>query len=222
MLYNVTRTFPVSEDVLTRSVAHLYKEGLKASKIKSYLASIRHAQIALGLGNPHIEEMSRLEYVTRGVKRLASGPTRSRFPITLNLLAQLHHSWCVERSDRDATMLWAAATMCFFGFLRAGEIVAPPGSGFDLSLHLSVGDVSVDSHSAPSYLAVSIKASKTDPFRRGVTIYLGRAQDRICPVAATLNCLVVRGTSRGPLFIFGDGTDLTRDKFVSAVRKVQE
>ena len=64
VLYNVTQPFPVSEDVLTRFVAHLYKEGLKAGTIKSHLASIRHAQIVLGLGNPHIEEMSRLEYVT--------------------------------------------------------------------------------------------------------------------------------------------------------------
>ena len=163
VLYNVTQPFPVSEDVLTCFVVHLYKEGFKAGTIKSYLASICHAQVALGLGNPHIEEM-RLEYVTHGVKRLASGLTRSRLPITLSLLAQLHHSWCVERSDREATMLWAAAIMCFFGFLRAGEIVAPPSSGFDPSIHLSVGDVSVDSHSAPSYLAVSIKVFKTDSF----------------------------------------------------------
>ena len=28
----------------------------------------------------------------------------------------------------DATMLWTAATMCFFGFLKGGEIVAHPDS----------------------------------------------------------------------------------------------
>ena len=38
-------------------------------------------------------------------------------------------------------------------------------------------------------------------------------------MAATLNHLVLRGTSKGPLFIFGDGTHLTCDNFVSAVRK---
>ena len=105
----------------------LYMEGLKLGIINSYLVSIRHTQIVLSLGNPHIE-ISRLEYVTHGVKRLASGPPRNILPITLRLLAQMHHSWCVEKSDRDATMLWTAATMCFFGFLKGGEIVAPPGS----------------------------------------------------------------------------------------------
>ena len=71
----------------------------------------------------------------------------------------MHHSWCVERSDRDVTMLWVVATMCFFGFLRAGEIIAHPSSGFDQSIHLSVGDDRVDSRSAPTYLAVNIKTS---------------------------------------------------------------
>ena len=134
-------------------------EGLKAGTIKSYLASIHHAKIALGLGNPHIGEMSQLEYVTHGVKSLGSVPIPSKLLITLYLLAQMHHSWCVERSDRDVTMLWAVATMCFFGFLRVGEIVAHPSSGFDPSIHLSVEDDRVDSRSAPTYIAVNIKTS---------------------------------------------------------------
>ena len=140
--YSVGQPFPVEEDMLMRFVAYLYKEGLKGGTIKSYLAGIRHAQIALGLGNPHIENMIRLEYVIRRVKRRISGPTRSRYPITLQLLAQMHHFWCVERSDSDSAMLWAAAAMCFFGFLRTGEVVAPPGASFDSSIHLSVEDVS--------------------------------------------------------------------------------
>ena len=67
---------------------------------------------------------------------------------------------------------------------------------------------------------MNIKALKTDPFHQGVTVYLGRSHDWICPVAATLNYLVVRGTSKGPVFIFEDGKHLTCDSFVSAVCKV--
>ena len=93
--------------------------------------------------------MARLEYVVRGAKRLASAPTRTRLPITLTLLAQLRCSWLTSRSGRDASMLWAAATMCFFGFLRAGEVVVPSDSAFDPSIHLTVKDISVDSHSSP-------------------------------------------------------------------------
>ena len=107
----------------------------------------------------------------------------------------------------------------FFGFLRAGEVVVPSDSAFDPSIHLTVKDISVDSHSSPSYIAVNIKASKTDPFRRGVTIYLGRTHNQICPVAATLRYMVERGLAEGPLFVFENGRLLTRERFVAAVRE---
>ena len=60
-------------------------------------------------------------------------------------------------------MLWAAVSMCFFGFLRMGEVIVPSGMAFDPSVHLSVADVSVDSHASPMYVAVNIKVSNTDP-----------------------------------------------------------
>ena len=177
-------------------MAHLYKGGLKAGTIKSYLAAIRHAQIALGLGNPHMENMTQLEYVMRGVKRLTNGPVQTRLPITFDLLEQLRQAWYAKLGEHDASMLWAAAVMYFFGFLRAGEVVVPSDSSFDPNIHLTPADISVDSHSSPSYLAIRIKASKTDPFRQGVTIYLGRTNYRICPVAAVLSYLVKRGQHR--------------------------
>jgi len=163
--YNIDKPFPVTEDILTHFVAFLYKESLKVGTMKSYLAATRYTQIKLGLGNPHMEDMAKLEYVIRGVKRLMSGSRWSRLPITLLLLVQLRCSWQANWSRRDGLMLWAAATTCFFGFLRAGEVVVPSDSAFDPSIHLSCRDISVDSHSTPTYVAVNIKASKTDPFR---------------------------------------------------------
>ena len=66
--------------------------------------------------------------------------------------------------------------MCFFGFLRSGEVGAPSQAAFDPAVHLCVGDVCVDSTAVPQYLVVSIKASKTDPFHEGVSVYLGRTK----------------------------------------------
>ena len=82
----------------------------------------------------------------------------------------------------ESCMAWSQDNS-FFEFLRVGEIVAPPGSGFDPSIHLLVGEVSVDSCSTPTYLAVKYKSF--EPFRQGVTVYLGRTHNRICPVAAS-------------------------------------
>lgn len=63
----------------------------------------------------------------------------------------------------DAEMLWAAASLCFFGF-RSGELTVPSEAGYDASTHLSFGDRSVDSFVNPQLLQVHLKALKTDPF----------------------------------------------------------
>ena len=116
-------------------------------------------------------------------------------------------------------MLWAAACMCFFGFLQSGETVVPSESECDPAVHLSFGDVQVDNISSPQYLEIRIKASKTDPFRKGVSVFLGRTDTDICPVAAILGYMVQRGSQKGPLFLFSDGRFLTRERFVDQVRR---
>ena len=117
-------------------------------------------------------------------------------------------------------MLWAAACLCFFGFMRAGEIVIPTDSSYDSELHLSYGDVRLVCPSNPSGLEVSLKSSKTDPFRLGVTIVVGRTNSPVglCAVVANVSYMVARGDSSGPYFQFGDGRSLTRARFVQAVR----
>ena len=52
----------------------------------------------------------------------------------------------------------------------------------------------------------------------GVSVYLGRTDNDLCPVAASLDFMVCRGTTAGPFFTFSDGSYLTRERFVQAVR----
>jgi len=47
-------------------VAFLFKGGLSAGTVKSYLAAVRHKQMSLGLGDPHRWTMPMLEYVVKG------------------------------------------------------------------------------------------------------------------------------------------------------------
>jgi hypothetical protein len=67
---------------------------------------------------------------------------------------------------------------------------------------------------------ITIKASKTDPFRAGVTIVMGATGHDLCPVAATVPFLSLRGAQEGPLFKFSDGSFLTRPRFVQEVRSL--
>ena len=215
-LFGVT-PYPTTERSLSYFVGYHFQEGLSASTVKGYLSAVRHAQISLGLGDPRMGDMPQLEYHIKGLRKLSSDHQQSRLPITINILRYLRLSWEKSPGHFDGTMLRAACCMCFFGFLRSGEIVVPADSAYDRAVHLSGGDVRVDNTTDPQYLEVHIKASKTDSFHHGVSIYLGRSQADLCPVSEVLTYMVLRGASPGPFF-FADGRYLTRDRFVLSVR----
>ena len=82
--------------------------------------------------------------------------------------------------------------------MRVSELVVPSDSGVDSLCHLAVGDILVDNQTSPSYLVLNVKASKTDLFRQGIQIHLGRTYNKFCPVVAVLTYMVKRGTSDGP------------------------
>ena len=99
-------------------------------------------------------------------------------------------------------MLWAACCTGFFSFLLAGEFTVPHTYDFDLSSVLCSSDISVNSHLNPTMIRVLLRQSKTDPFRRGVAIYLGRTGKDLCPVTALLAYIAVRHRATGPLFVY--------------------
>ena len=152
----------------------------------------------------------------KGLKRMQAQEgrqERQRLPISVEILGKLHKEW-QGRGTTDADMLWATASLCFFGFFRSGELTVPSeSSGYDPETHISVQDVCIDSLTNPQVLQVNLKASKTDPFHIGVKVYVGRTNCPLCPVAAVLSYLTRRGSDLGPLFRFNDGkyTSLAND-----------
>lgn len=111
--------------------------------------------------------------------------------------------------------MWAACCTGFFGFMRAGEFTATGGTPPTLCL----SDVSVNSHSFPTMLRLFLRRTKTDPFGKGVEVFLGKSGVPLCPISALLKYLEVRGKREGPLFVRTDGSPLSRDYLV---RKVQQ
>ena len=160
-----------------------------------------------------------LKGVKRQQARKVESRPKNRLPITPFLLRSMRAFWEVDRCNRDNIMLWAACCTCFFGFLRSGEVTVPSMKLYDPTYHLSVGDVMLDSVSQPSVVHVRIKASKTDPFRQGVTVCLGRTDNDLCPVGAMTAYLGVRERSKGPFFRFVSGVPLSREMLVKRVRE---
>lgn len=210
----------LSEETLCRFVASLYVDRVAHSTIKCYLSAVRHFHVAQGYGDMFANRLPRLEYVLRGVKRLqGTRPKRPRLPMTPNILHALHRLWSPRADQVDVLMLWAAGCLGFFGFLRAGEFTIDTLESFDPASHLTPTDISVDSREDPQVVSVRIKQSKTDPFRRGTTIHLGRTGNSFCPVAAVLAYLARRGPQQGPLFRFSVGTPLSRRRLVDELRR---
>ena len=103
--------------------------------------------------------------------------------------------------------------MCFFTFLRVGEMTVPSDDGYDPTVHLSMHDVALDDPRNPSLL--QDQTVQDGPIR--ISLYVGGTFSVLCPVAALLDCLVVRGRAPGPLFKFSDGRPLTRSRFAESV-----
>ena len=216
------RPLPLSESSLSKFVAYLADNKLKYRTIKTYLSGVRFLQIRSGFPDPFGDShMPRLQYTLKGIKRVEAregGPQRLRLPITPKILRAMKRVWSVTAARLDTKMIWAACCLAFFAFLRAGEMTVPDDSSYDASVHLSLDDIAVDHASRPTFIRITIKQSKTDPFRKGVKLFVGRADGDICPVAALLGYLACRGTTPGPLFVTADGRPLTRKKFVELVR----
>ena len=105
-----------------------------------------------------------------------------------------------------------------FRYLRSGEVTVPSDSAFDPATTITFEDINVDDTTNPTLLKLRLKASKTDPFRKGVGVVVGRTNNKLCPVAAVLAYSAVMGSGPGFMLKFQDGKLLTKHCFVAAVR----
>jgi len=179
---------PTDEETLIQYVAYLART-IKHSSIKGYLAAVRHLQ-----------KFVRLQLICRGIKRSQGDSSRIRLPITIAHLKLFFQLLAIPNTTNyDSVMIWAAMTLAFFGFLRLGEMTC--NSPYSPAIHLSPSDITFLPNSlSPEHMSVRIKISKTDPFRSGHTIIVGKTDQAICPVRAMQTFLSLRGTSTGPLF----------------------
>ena len=179
---------------------------------------MRHLHISKGHGDP-LNGKLRLELLLRGTRRNKPGGNDQRLPITPLILDKIFQILNRNPGKYENKLMWAACCLGFFAFFRSGEFTVQSNEPYNPSWHLSVQDVAVDSVDNPSVLQVGIKGSKTDQWRRGIFLMVGRTE-KICPVKAMLVFLAVRGFKSGLLFCFRDGTPLSRQQFVKRLREI--
>lgn len=210
----VSPTPPVSPSTLEFFATYM-ANSVSYKTIKVYLAGVRLWHVLEGLPDP--TQDPRLHYAIVGIKRQQGDNTRRRLPITISVLksikSRLHH-FAFDIADKR--MLWAASCVAFYGFLRASEFTCQAKNRFDPDQSLLRQDII----RTDTMFLLKVKASKTDPFRRGLTVPLAQTNTSTCPVSAISKYLMMtpnRALDR-PLFQFTSGDFLTRHSLTSILR----
>ncbi|CAC5425910.1 unnamed protein product [Mytilus coruscus] len=157
--------------------------------------------------------------IMRAVKRIKGEHNpKPRLPITLQVLGRICNSLRAGVfSTFTDCMLETACTVAFFGFLRCGEFTV--SKHFDSTVNLSVTDVEI----LDSYAIVHLKTSKTDPFRKGVSIQLHKSDHPFSVVQKYIAIRKGREASfcfSDPLFVKENGSALDRDFSIRSLRHV--
>ncbi|KDN41800.1 hypothetical protein RSAG8_07171, partial [Rhizoctonia solani AG-8 WAC10335] len=158
---------------------------VKVATIKQYLTHLRSLLIENGWG-PEPTQTYTLQKVVQGIARYHGlGDRRERLAITLPILRDIC-AWLDSRNTFEDQLFGAAARLAWAGFLRCGEFTVKNGAAWNSCIGLSHDSVRfIPDFATAERISLLIPASKTDPFRTGVTIHIAAAPRAItCPVAA--------------------------------------
>lgn len=202
-------------------VASLGARGLQTKTIKAYLSSLRSLHVDCDLPFTACEAPI-VQRLIRGIKRYNGERAHNpKMPITLDILRKLCTALSESPAAIDRTMK-AAMTLAFAGFLRCGEFTLAANVTFNPAINLTRGSIKFlpDMDHADRAI-LTLPASKTDPFRKGVSIVIAAAPGSItCPVAAVREVIqAAPGDTSSPLFEgFATGIALTRDLFITRLK----
>ncbi|XP_062566915.1 uncharacterized protein LOC134229226 [Saccostrea cucullata] len=213
----------ISEQTLIYFVTHCCNSlKLTYNTIKLYLAAVRFHYVKAGISNPlsSDESCARLQTVLRGIQKQQSSKQKRR-PITYSVLIQIQN--VLQRGMFSYfldTMLQAACSLAFFAFLRCGEFTMNDINQDNL---LCVEDVVMDQN----YKAytITLKRSKTDPFRKGIQIRLFQSDQTVCPVKSMLKYLNLRRkwyncVMSSALFMDESGNPLSRHFLITKLQQI--
>ena len=160
----------------------------------------------------------RLRYVPNGIRRTTGNqPVHIHLPITPEILFKLKQVWSNRSADPDIIMMWAACCLgFFFAFLCCGEFTSTKKGH---SPPLQVDGVRVDDHHKPTCISLFLSKSKTNPYGKGITMFVGAKGSLLSPVAAVLAYLAICPSTRGPLFLLSSRVPLKRETFVSRLKQ---
>jgi hypothetical protein len=151
--------------------------------IKSYLTGLKSLHIDLGLSTEPFGNHP-LQRIIRGINRFHGKPNRmERLPITRGLLIRILS--LLDANNPCDLNLYGAFRITHAGFLRGGEITCTGNDLIDGHTEFAQWNCTRRSiQFEEDRVLLTLPSSKTDPFRKGVTITLSASSDAACPVMA--------------------------------------
>ena len=153
------------------------------------MAAVRHMHVSAGLVSFFDKQLtSRLQLTLKGIlkNQVVTHPLRIYLPITLQIMWSIKRLLAKQPSSYYNIMIWAACFLAFFGFLHVGKFIVKADDQYDESCHLSFSSISINNRVNPQLLKIIIKQYKTDQFCKGVSAFLGKTGENLCPIRGIL------------------------------------
>ncbi|KAG5724053.1 Integrase/recombinase xerD like protein [Termitomyces sp. T112] len=219
-LYNPNGSIlPASQPTILSWVASLGAR-VQPKTIKAYLALVRSLHVDVDLPFAALESPI-VQRLLRGIKHFHGKCNQQPVqPIMLPILTALltHLQPGVTPGH---TSIYAACCLAYSGLLRSGKFTIGKGGKFNSSLNLSCGAIQfLSSFEVTMHIRLTLPTSKTDPFRKGVTITAAAAPSQpSCPVTA-LKALYISlpCDDNAPLFEQPNGKALSYTHFLKEIR----
>lgn len=208
--------FPATVATLSNWIGHKSKH-LQPKTMKKYLTGLGSAQIDMGHENLAVFYSPLLQRLIAGSRRLhGEADTKERLPITKDILLKLIAGF--DQSTRDGSTLYASFCLAFAAFLRIGEFTYSARDLMDIDFpkwFLTRRSVKLyDDH-----LELTLPASKTDPFRQGITLTVAATGDEACAIRALHHLFMWPARSSAPLFQLERSTSFTREFVTATLRE---
>jgi len=186
---NIDPSLPLSKDTLVRFVLWLACDRkVSHATANVYLAGIKQLHTHFGVECPDIRNNT-VKMLLQGLRNaeFTTEKINKRNPATADTQKALKQALTEQaRPLPEKRLLWAAASLLFFGAFRASEILCRSENEFDPIFCLCDNDISLEKNPDGSRkLNVVIKMPKEEKTQNKVTVEIFETSDKlICPVDA--------------------------------------
>ena len=204
---NVNNAISCSEYTLVLFVTRFTNQQLFHGTIQVYLSPVRILHITKKEYHTFIACVTPwLDQVLKGIQKTHALTHSSKewHLIIFPNLEWIHPLLSNQTDNYYNLMIWVTYCTAYFGLVRVSKFFASSpnhiSSYYFTDLLLSY--LAIDSPIVPHIIRIILKQSKTDQYRLGTHIYLGRTSHQVCPVKALIRYLDRRGGRPGQLLYY--------------------